>query len=151
MPIDYCAVAIATSLLRLDVDIIQNHRARKRPRIAERIECRSYEVPFGATPPNNQGHNVRYYRETDSFGEPKDRRHVDYDKGEFRFQVIDELAKSAKILARPRRVERNARNKGGAGLLFDCNNIICRAPTLQKITQAELKVCAEETRDTGST
>src|SRR5947207_2140631 len=65
--------------------------------------------------------------------------------------MIDKLAKSLKVLAFPRGFDRRAWHETDAGPLFDGDNLLGRAPALQKIAQGETKVLAEETRDTGAT
>src|SRR5207253_2034188 len=96
-------------------------------------------------------HAVRRDRQTDRFGKAEDRRHVDNNQGELGFQVLDKLSKSPKILVCPRGFDGGARHEVGAGPLFNGDNVILRAATMEKIAQGETKVLAEEARDTGST
>jgi len=145
------AVAITASLLRSQIDIVEDRGIGEDASAVQRIQRELDELALGAAPTNDQRYAVRRKAETDCLGKAEDRRQVDYDYSELLLQAIDQLDKSLEILARPGGFDRGARHKVRTRSLFDGDNVVRRALASEKISQGKTRAMVDEPRDAGST
>src|SRR5712692_2052893 len=131
------AVAITASLLRSQIDIVEDRGIGEDAGAVQRIQRELDELALGAAPTNDQRYAVHRKAETDCLGKAEDRRQVDYDYSELLLQAIDQLDKSLEILARPGEFDRGAPHKVCTRSLFDGDNVVRRALASEKISQGK--------------